>query len=61
MPVTLNGGMRMPSWYDIISLDERDEKEDEVGVKKSVDTLLEYVKAEQDSGIASDRIFIGGT
>lgn len=34
MPVTLNFGMIMPSWYDIYSLDGK-EKEDHENIKKS--------------------------
>lgn len=59
-PVTLNGGMRMPSWYDILSLEKQDEKEDEAGLKRSSLSLLEYVRAEEASGIPPERIFIGG-
>lgn len=33
--VTLNGGISMPSWYDIYSLDESNPKEDEKGIRKS--------------------------
>ncbi|KAI9138474.1 Phospholipase/carboxylesterase/thioesterase [Paraphysoderma sedebokerense] len=59
-PVTLNMGFRMPSWYDIYSLSDRDGKEDEKGLKESVDKVLALVKKEVDSGIPSDRIVIGG-
>jgi hypothetical protein len=28
-PVTINGGAAMPAWYDITSLDERDENRED--------------------------------
>jgi len=34
MPVTLNGGHRMPAWYDIYALNDKS-REDEEGVLKS--------------------------
>lgn len=34
MPVTLNGGYPMPSWFDLISLDVNS-KEDEEGIKRA--------------------------
>ncbi|UYV73808.1 LYPLA1 [Cordylochernes scorpioides] len=36
-PVTLNGGMRMNSWFDILSL-EAGSPEDEPGIKKATET-----------------------
>jgi len=29
LPVTINGGAAMPAWYDITSLDEKDEKRED--------------------------------
>ena len=34
-PVTLNMGYKMPSWYDIYSLDDRSSKEDSEGMMKT--------------------------
>lgn len=62
-PVTVNGGMRMNSWYDITALgpdaDDRDTQEC-VGIKESRETLLALVKAEIDAGIPADRIVLAG-
>jgi predicted esterase len=33
--VTLNYGMRMPSWYDIYTLEEGDQREDSEGLQES--------------------------
>lgn len=57
--VTLNGGMRMPSWFDIKSL-SFDEKEDEEGVKRSSESLNSMIEEEIKLGISSERIVIGG-
>lgn len=35
MPVTLNGGMLMNSWYDIYSIDKIDAKQDIEGLTES--------------------------
>ena len=62
MPVTLNGGMAMPAWYDILSLDEADKnREDMEGVDWSVNFVRDLVREEEAShGVASDRVVIGG-
>ncbi|XP_063714146.1 acyl-protein thioesterase 1-like [Symsagittifera roscoffensis] len=60
MPVTLNGGVPMPSWFDIVSLDHNG-KEDEKGVKKAAAELLEMVDKESAaSGLPHNKIMIGG-
>lgn len=35
-PVTLNGGMSMPSWYDIYTLDRINAREDDAGMLRTV-------------------------
>ncbi|THG97483.1 hypothetical protein EW026_g4529 [Hermanssonia centrifuga] len=58
MPVTANGGMRMPSWFDIIQFGSG--IEDEPGMLKTVRLLNEIITAEVDAGIPANRIIIGG-
>ena len=58
-PVTLNGGMPMRAWYDIFSLD-RSGPQDEAGIRKSADTLVELIEREHARGIAYERIVIDG-
>ena len=42
LPVTLNGGVSMPAWYDILSLDEADpHREDMEGVDWAVNFVQE--------------------
>jgi len=62
LPVTLNGGMAMPAWYDILSLDENDKnREDMEGVDWSVNFIQELVKQEETQhGVKSDRVVVGG-
>lgn len=60
MPVTLNMGMVMPSWFDIASLDMKG-KEDEKGIKKAAEAVRNLMKAEQDkAGVSADRVVLGG-
>lgn len=57
--VTVNGGMAMPAWYDIISIDiERviDTKQ----IQESADNIGELIEQEIARGIPSDRIYIAG-
>ena len=62
LPVTLNGGMSMPAWYDIRSLDEADkDREDMEGVDCSVNFVRDLVREEETShGLNSDRVVVGG-
>ena len=62
LPVTLNGGMSMPAWYDIRSLDEADkDREDMEGVDWSVNFVRDLVREEETSqGLNSDRVVVGG-
>ncbi len=58
-PVTVNGGMQMRAWYDILSLDG-DGRSDEAGVRESAAQLVDMVEAERQSGIDPGRILLAG-
>ncbi|XP_028402361.1 acyl-protein thioesterase 2-like isoform X2 [Dendronephthya gigantea] len=58
MPVTLNGGLMMPSWFDLYSLTPTG-KEDEAGIKKAADKLKGLI-AEEEKLVPCNRIIIGG-
>jgi phospholipase/carboxylesterase len=58
-PVTLNGGMPMRAWYDIISLD-RSGPQDERGIRESAAALSGLIERERDRGIADERIVVAG-
>lgn len=49
MPVTLNNGFRMPSWFDLRSLDAS-APEDEPGIRKAAQTIHELIRAEENAG-----------
>lgn len=51
--------MKMPSWFDIYGLSP-DSQSDEEGIKKSSEILKQLIKEEEDKGIPSNKIFIGG-
>ncbi|XP_058495069.1 acyl-protein thioesterase 1 [Solea solea] len=59
MPVTLNFGMNMPSWFNIYSL-SFDAEEDESGIKRASDNIKALIDQEVKNGIPSHRIMLGG-
>ncbi len=58
-PVTLNGGMPMRAWYDILSLDA-DQAEDAAGIRASEQIVRGYLARQQATGIAPSRIVLAG-
>jgi phospholipase/carboxylesterase len=58
-PVTLNGGMRMRAWYDILGLD-RAAREDETGIRESQAQIEVLISRENARGISSERIVLAG-
>jgi phospholipase/carboxylesterase len=58
-PVTINGGMTMRAWFDILSLD-RDGLADEAGVRASAGILDGLIQREQERGIDASRIVVAG-
>jgi phospholipase/carboxylesterase len=58
-PVTLNGGMRMRAWYDILGLDRR-AAQDERGIRASAATAAALVERERERGVSADRIVLAG-
>ena len=57
-PVTINAGMRMRAWYDILQLGGG--PEDEAGVRASQRLLEDLISREGDRGIAADKIVLAG-
>lgn len=57
-PVTINAGMRMRAWYDILQLGGG--PEDEAGVRASQRLLEDLISREGNRGIAPDRIVLAG-
>jgi len=58
-PVTLNNGMEMRSWYDIISLD-RNGPVDEAGINDSSAILESLLEREMERGIDPGQIVVAG-
>lgn len=58
-PITINGGMRMPGWYDIKGMDIAD-KQDAVGMAESQTMLDGLIEEQIGLGIASENIIIAG-
>ncbi len=53
-PVTLNGGMRMPSWHDVKTLQSID-AEDFKGLPESMEIVKTVIREEVKSGIPSNK------
>ncbi|KAF2873213.1 acyl-protein thioesterase 1 [Massariosphaeria phaeospora] len=61
IPITVNGGARMPGWYDITSFNDLASREDdEAGIARSRDYLHSLVDAEVAKGIPANRVVVGG-
>lgn len=58
-PVTINGGMAMPAWYDILSMDIP-RHEDDAGVRRSAVDISAIVQVQIDAGIPAERIVLAG-
>jgi phospholipase/carboxylesterase len=58
-PVTINGGLVMPAWYDVRSPDLRRE-EDETGIQDSTRMIEGFIAHQTAQGIPVDRILLAG-
>ena len=58
-PVTINGGMEMPAWYDIRAADFQ-QGQDSAGIQESGRQLRELIQREVDSGIPAEHILLAG-
>lgn len=58
-PVTINGGMVMRAWYDILNMEIAREI-DQTGIDTSVQQIEELINGEIDGGRRSDRILLAG-
>jgi lysophospholipase-2 len=57
--VTMNMGMQMPAWYDIVGLDKRS-NEICPGIDESQKRILDILKSEHDLGIPYNRMVLAG-
>lgn len=58
-PVTINGGMRMPAWYDILEMD-LGRRVDEAQLRASAQLVHSLIDEQRQAGIDSRRIVIAG-
>ncbi len=58
-PVTINGGMTMRAWYDILT-PERGGPHDEVGIRESGQLLEMLIEREHQRDIPHDKIVLAG-
>ena len=58
-PVTVNGGMAMRAWYDILGLDI-DRNQDRDGIVASLAQVDRLIDAQVDAGIAPDKLILAG-
>lgn len=59
MPVTVNGGMLMPAWYDIFEL-SLERKIDYTHIEQSAKAVHALIRRENERGIPSERIVVAG-
>ena len=58
-PVTINGGVEMRAWYDIVSI-QRGSREDEAGIRESGEAVAALIRREAERGIPADRVVLVG-
>ncbi len=58
-PVSINGGFPMRAWFDILGLD-RNANQDEAGIRRAEQLVNQLIDKTIQSGIASERIIVGG-
>ena len=58
-PVTINGGMSMRAWFDVLTLD-RGGPTDEPGIRSSSQLLVDIIEREHDRGVPYDKIVLAG-
>ena len=60
IPVTINNGYVMPAWYDILTMDIGGKREDEAGIRKSIEDINALIEREIERGIPAENIFLIG-
>ncbi len=58
-PVTINGGLAMRAWYDILGFD-RGAAEDAAGIRASAAAVTELIDSEVERGMPADCIVLAG-
>lgn len=60
IPITVNMGMQMPGWYDIVNFDTLNRSDDEAGILKTRDYVHGLIRQQIADGIPAKRIILGG-
>lgn len=58
-PVTINGGLEMPAWYDILGLGGQP-RQDAQGIHESAEHVRALLARENARGVPTDRIVLAG-
>lgn len=58
-PVTINGGMAMPAWYDILGIDLH-QRQDEAGMRASIAAVEALIEREIQRGVPAQHIVLAG-
>ncbi len=58
--VTINGGMKMRSWYDITSLDFKAREQDREGIQASANLVKTLIQRELDREVPAENIMLAG-
>ncbi len=58
-PVTINGGVPMRAWFDILGID-RSTVQDEAGIRDSAEQVSRLIDRECDRGIEENKIVLAG-
>lgn len=58
-PVTINAGMIMPAWYDILGMKLVD-REDKDGIEHSESIIRSVIESQMNEGFSSKQIFLAG-
>lgn len=58
--VTINGGMRMPAWYDILSFDDPPLREKEDDVREAEREIRALVERERARGVPPSQVVLAG-
>jgi phospholipase/carboxylesterase len=59
-PVTVNSGYPMRAWFDIAVLGGSSIAPDEAGIRESAAAIRTLIRRENDHGIATNRVVLGG-
>ncbi len=59
IPITINGGLVMPGWYDIFGM-EPSSPQDEPGILSSHALIESYIEREERRGVPPERVLLAG-